>query len=74
MNANLFRIGFYYDLFPGLFQLLPQADRKTDSILQLQKELKPLKQLSEPRATENTAHFDELHYQPAQICPTFKKK
>lgn len=62
-----------YHRLPGLFQQLQWAGRKMDSIpFSYKRERKPLKLLHEPRILK-TSHFNELPYQSAQLCPTFKK-
>lgn len=64
-----FRVMPFLDFFghcPGLVEewTLSLSARGTKAIYQT----------NQPAwGTENTAHFNELHYQLAQLCPAFKK-
>lgn len=72
-NANLSRIvGFnmiYYLDFFSNFSGLVENRLYT---LQLQKEMKTSQTAAWAQGTENSS-FNKLHYQSAQLCPTFKK-
>lgn len=59
------------NLFPGLFSHNNWLVEEWTLHLST-KGTKVTRTIGPAQDSENTVHFNELHYQPSQLCPTFK--